>query len=324
MDKDHEVCAVRGGAIAGGETSTAPSTSSKRKREHQDPQKYEKNKKVKKILKFFEEFPVCPLLSACKTVQWLDNSDLSNIGRSHPEFLAAIDIFQRKICNKSLTELIEMYLHCQPLFDCTSGHIYDYYYSVEESAEKLQELISYQCNYDSDFTKEFLQVVYNILDRKEEKKNCLQIKGPSNAGKTLFAKICASLCLVKGQIANFNKYSQFPLQDCVDKRILLWDEPNCEPSAFDTCKMIFAGDPTMANIKYQAHVQIDRTPILITTNTDVFPNNDIFNNRMYKYNWHTASFLSTYVKHIHPLALYELWKLYGIVICSQVEENSNE
>lgn len=313
MDEDHEVCAIRGDAVDGGTVPASSSYVGGRKRKYPKSSQYEKKQTVTQIIEFFENYPVCPLLSTCKTAQWLEDPHLRTIGRADSDFQLAIDIFQRQICNKTINELIEFYLNSQPLFACTSGHIYEYYYSLEESRSKLYDLIAYQCNYDEDFIKEFLLIVYNILDRKVEKRNCIQIKGPSNAGKTIFSKICSSLCLVKGQLANFNKYCQFPLQDCVDKRILIWDEPNCEPSAFDTCKMLFAGDPCMANIKYQSHVQIDKTPIIITTNADIFPNTDIFNNRMYKFSWHTASLLQNYTKHIYPLALYELWKLYGIV-----------
>lgn len=31
-----------------------------------------------------------------------------------------------------------------------------------------------------------------------------------------------------GQIDNFTKFANFPLMECVDKRILLWNEPQCE------------------------------------------------------------------------------------------------
>lgn len=323
VDENDEICAIRRISFDDGKKPTASEPSKKRERRSSKSPQFKKNNKTQKIVQFFQNFPVCPLLSACKTVQWLDDNELCRIGRNDAEFIAAIDIFQRQICNKSINELIEFYLHCQPLFDCTSGHVYDFYYSIEESTAKLQELLMFQSNYHSNLVEEFLLVVYNVLDRREEKKNCLQIKGPSNGGKTLFSKICASLCLVKGQIANFNKYCQFPLQDCVDKRILIWDEPNCEPAAFDTCKMLFAGDPTMANIKYQSHVQIDKTPIIITTNTDVFPNNEVFNNRMYKYTWQTALFLKDFKKHLHPLALYELWKAYGIIISNSNETSTN-
>lgn len=324
VDQNDEICAIRGLAFGDGKESSARESPKKRQRGLSKSPQFKKDNKTQKIVQFFQNFPVCPLLSACKTVQWLDDKELCRIGRNDTDFIAAIDIFQRQICNKSINELIEFYLHCQPLFDCTFGHVYDFYYSLEESTSKLQELLLFQNNFQAHFVKDFLLVVYNILDRRDEKKNCLQIKGPSNGGKTLFAKICASLCLVKGQIANFNKYCQFPLQDCVDKRILIWDEPNCEPAAFDTCKMLFVGDPTMANIKYQSHVQIDKTPIIITTNADVFPNNEVFNNRMYKYTWQTALILKNFKKHIHPLAFYELWKVYGVIISNNEVTGVND
>lgn len=313
VDEDDEICAVYRDTVDAGPIPAPHSFNRGRQKRHTKPRANQSQKEIEEILEFFKKYPVCPLLSSCKTVQWLDNSILKGIGRSDSNFHLAIDIFQREICNKSINELIEFYLQCTPLFGCTSGHIYDYYYSIEESTDKLNNLLLFQHNNDTENVHSFLKILYNVLDKRVEKKNCIQIRGHSNAGKTIMAKVCASLCLVKGQITNFNKYNQFPLQDCVDKRILIWDEPNCEPAAFETCKLLFAGDPAMANIKYQTHVQIDKTPIMITTNTEVFPNNEIFNNRMYKYDWYTAPLLKGYTKHIHPLALYELWKIYNVI-----------
>ncbi|KAK9700609.1 Parvovirus non-structural protein NS1 [Popillia japonica] len=77
----------------------------------------------------------------------------------------------------------------------------------------------------------------------------------------------------------------FPLNDCTDKRILVWDEPNYTRENLETIKMLFSGDNTPANVKYENQVVIEKTPLLITTNTDVFPTSDDFNKRMVRYRW---------------------------------------
>lgn len=52
-------------------------------------------------------------------------------------------------------------------------------------------------------------------------------------------------------MGNFNRIRSFPLMECVDRRIILWNEPVMEPSAIETLKMILGGDTTNAKVKYQ-------------------------------------------------------------------------
>lgn len=148
LDENDEICAIRGDTIDAGEVSTSSSTNSKRKKRHHRTQPNGQETTVQTILQFFKTFPVCPLLSSCKTIQWLENSKLQHIGRTDSDFQLAIDIFQREICNKTINELIEFYLNCTPLFGCTSGHIFDYYYSIEESTDKLDSVLKFQYDYN--------------------------------------------------------------------------------------------------------------------------------------------------------------------------------
>lgn len=40
--------------------------------------------------------------------------------------------------------------------------------------------------------------------------------------------------------------------ECVEKQILLWNEPQCEVGSFETLKMIFAGDTCNVKVKYES------------------------------------------------------------------------
>lgn len=90
-----------------------------------------------------------------------------------------------------------------------------------------------------------------VLDRKILKRNCFFIESPPNAGKNLFFDAVCHYYFSFGQIGNFSKHTTFPLMECVDKRILLWNEPFCEPYAFETLKMLFGGDTLNVNVKYE-------------------------------------------------------------------------
>lgn len=91
------------------------------------------------------------------------------------------------------------------------------------------------------------------------KHNTILLKGPPNSCKTLFVQLLLDISITNGQIANFNKFNNFPLQNCLDKRLLYWDEPNFEPSSLESLKMLFAGDECPGNIKYKDHQIINKT-----------------------------------------------------------------
>ena len=64
--------------------------------------------------------------------------------------------------------------------------------------------------------------------------------------KKFFFILFFYFCLNFGQVGNFNKYCSFPLMECVDKRIILWNEPLLEPTATETLKILFGGDTVAA------------------------------------------------------------------------------
>ncbi|CAH0562759.1 unnamed protein product [Brassicogethes aeneus] len=76
--------------------------------------------------------------------------------------------------------------------------------------------------------------------------------GPPNSGKNYFMDAVIHFYFNFGQVHNFNKYDQFPLMECWNRRINYWNEPSCEPASFETLKMLFGGDPCPAKIKYES------------------------------------------------------------------------
>lgn len=76
------------------------------------------------------------------------------------------------------------------------------------------------------------------------KKNCLCVISAANAGKNFWFDAVIHFYINFGQIGNFNKYSQFPMMDAVNRRILMWNESACESSSFETVKILFGRDLT--------------------------------------------------------------------------------
>jgi hypothetical protein len=55
------------------------------------------------------------------------------------------------------------------------------------------------------------------------------------------------------------KNNQFPLDNCFNKVVLYFNEPNFENSFRETLLMLFAGDPISEKAKYRSVFQIVRT-----------------------------------------------------------------
>lgn len=104
-----------------------------------------------------------------------------------------------------------------------------------------------------------------------------------------------------GLCANYVRGQNFPFNDCVNRRILMWNEPSIMNSAMDTIKMLTAGDPLSVSVKYQNNGTINRTPIIFLSNQQIFSNNDIWNSRIYFEKWRPCYYLKELTKYPHPM-----------------------
>lgn len=149
-------------------------------------------------------------------------------------FQRALQYTRNILCKFTYQDFLKLYNNqvAPPLFCALDGKINDYYYEPEESADILSELLHYQFNFTDDGihtetkVREFLQTLYDILEKKRQKQNSILIISPPTAGKKIFIDCVTAFYLNVGQIANFNKWCQFPLNDAVERRVNIWNEPN--------------------------------------------------------------------------------------------------
>lgn len=79
-----------------------------------------------------------------------------------------------RIINNFFNELsfIELYNHFCTVgpqnlfFNAANGNIFDYYFSVSESLDILNELLMFQFDNDVEKIRSFLKNVYNVIDKK--------------------------------------------------------------------------------------------------------------------------------------------------------------
>lgn len=185
------------------------------------------------------------------------------------------------------------------------------YYSEVESFEIALILLSHQMQFSN--IKAFLEDLLDIIDKKKPKVNSFFVWAPANSGKNFFFDSVLQSCVNFGQMGNFTKYDNFPLQECVQRRIILWNEPSCESSSLETLKCILGGDTCNVKVKYSNDYILHRTPVIVLSNNDIFPNEQAFRTRMIRYTWRTAPFLRDYSKKLHPLTLMYLLLTYNLL-----------
>lgn len=263
-----------------------------------------------RILNFCKMFPCCPVNDLCNLKAWTEQADLQFIRRNNPSYKSALEVFSLNLCRKSTRCFQEMYSdpNCQPVFSAPRGEITDYYLDKENTLKYVSELLEYQCR----DVKDFLQTLRNVLDRQILKKNTIQVTSPPSAGKTWFFDFVSAFYINRGNLKNFNRYSSFPFEDCHNRRIIMWNEPNASPEHIDTLKMLFGGDDVAAAKKYEGDVNITRTPLIVTTNEPFYPRNEALNHRRFMYDWKAAPFLKQVLKKPHPLYWPDLLDKYNI------------
>lgn len=264
-----------------------------------------------RLVRAIEEFLVVPFYSTCTVAEWINNPTLNFFDKSDPDYKRAVSTVSRKSTTYTVHQIWDLVRKTN-----TKKHWYarkdDHYMDEETSYTYVNHLLLHQYRTDEE-VKRFLQRLFNVCERIEPKRNSMFVLGPPNCGKSWFFDMVCAYYLNVGHVANFVRGEHFPLNDCVERRILMWNEPNIMLSAFDTIKMLAGGDPCPANVKYQGHSVISRTPLLLTGNNDIFPKNQVWSSRMYREQWRQCPMLKECDAYPHPLTYYHLLNEYNIL-----------
>lgn len=262
------------------------------------------------IVSFIKAHMVVPVENIYLHNEWSKNRLYSFILPGDKVYVRAIQDVKTWLRNISTEDLVSHYASIErPIFEQVNVAD-DHYFHPEVSAFLAYELLEYQMDVfveSGDYSTvevgvvDFMQNLTDVIDKLIPKKNTFQIISEPSAGKNFFLDPILLFYGNVGRIGNFNRNNQFPLQECPNRRILYWNEPNFEPSKLDELKMLLGGDTIPCKVKHQGDSYVYKTPVLITTNNKVFPNTEAFNHRMYTWTWERASYLKQYNKKLHPL-----------------------
>ncbi|XP_049273758.1 uncharacterized protein LOC125759329 [Rhipicephalus sanguineus] len=295
---------------AGGSSTNNTNTDGLCTRQSQSPKtrKCVKRTQEESIYDWLRENPASPLTSIVRTPKWLSDPEMRFIRLEDKHLQRAIQVFNDELCTYTTLDFVELYKNTQPLFDAPHGDLNSFYMNVEDSYKAVLELLNFQFDENHNEIAEFVNNLYMLVEKMVPKKNCIEVVSPPTAGKNFFFDAVLSFYINRGTIRKFNRFSNFPLQDTVGRRILLWNEPNCESAAFDTVKKISDGDVDSVAVKYSPDQTITRTPVIVLSNNEVFPNDEAFNHRMWRYKWKACPMLKRHDKKVHPMSLIHLYE----------------
>lgn len=282
------------------------------------------NQEAEEIQQKLEEICASPITDGDRSKYWIF-SDFKYLTDYRLAVKLAKNVLKVKISNFCLKDFELFYINKNPIWSSYSLESFsDYYFDLDTSIYKAVQLLIYQfCPQylneefeimDTDLYKPFicnyLRNLFSLIDKKSGKVNSHYYISPPCSGKTFFFDAFRDYFLNTGNMSNFNRNSQFPLQMCVDVRIIFWNEPNAEPAAMEDLKKILGGEFYSANRKNRDHCEIKRTPVIITANNRILPDNDAFRSRVIYYEWKTAPFLKDNKnKRLHPFTVKKLVEL---------------
>lgn len=299
---------------------TALGPAGKRNKRESSKKRRHADSRFEEITLQLMKYPTTPMTNIVKTRPWLENDDLCYTREDDTAFKTCIDVLQSKVTTWNIFDFQIFYrAHSTvPLWNSLDPDLSEMYYDNEQSVDVLKKLLDFQFGSDYDRIVEFLTSVFHVCERKIPKLNTILIHSAPSAGKNFFFDMILCFYWNKGQLGNPNRNNQFAYQEAVNKRILLWNEPNYESSQTDMLKMVLGGDNYTVDVKYKQKVAIYRTPVIILTN-NVIPlmRDPSFNDRVRQYRWETCPMLKEFACKPRPSAWLDLLEYYQIDIFSK-------
>lgn len=199
------------------------------------------------------------------------------------------------------------------------------YLSVDDSISWFLRILEF--NNINPFA--FITDLVEIIDRKKPKKNTLWLWGPPNCGKSLIINsIGDSLCYAFRGDQPDAKEARFVYAGLATARVGILNEFKVYPNTADKCLLLLEGADVVNDVKNKQPVNIQRTPLLISTNGllwDGLASRDLatkvpaITQRVTRYNLATFQDLAECDGNFHPHMWPSMIHKYNLVDCD-VEE----
>lgn len=234
-------------------------------------------------------------------------------------YYASCSLFTQQVNDFSLRDFYNFYVNKQPLFYANNLDIGAYYHDMKYSTDIIMKLLQFQCNYDDEVLRSFLQNLVSWFDKKgwnnNPKMNCVCIVGPPNSGKNYFWDTIAALAYNVGHIGRVNnKTNQFALQDTYNRRIVVGNEVSMEDGAKEDFKKLCEGTSFNIRVKFQGDKIFKKAPVCLISNYELIICNDphFKDVRVKTLNWNTCDLLKESTLRPYPLCIFDILNMYNV------------
>lgn len=283
------------------------------------------NQTERKIMKFLTDYLISPPHNCIRTWQWMQQG--IRVRESDESFKHVLSKYKCWLRLLRYEELYEFYKDKVKLYTAIDKEFDDVFWPLDESLNKL-EFYGERQFYGAENFYDFMVVLYKQQSGQGGKKgNSIWIKGPPDCAKSFFVESLKSLQVVYGGCSVLNKTNGFGIASLVDVRLAVLDEFNFDPIVYtDRIKLLLSGNECQAQVKFKDDGSIRTTPVILMSNGDILPDNDIFNARVMKYEFHKIAVDDYvplrgkepdvvhpfYTRNLHPECFIEYWKKNGI------------
>lgn len=203
----------------------------------------------------------------------------------HPQYNSVIGTIFNVVSGQLAYEPFKPFIHHKKLKEekgslRNKGKVYNFLNEVQ--------------GWENEKIKSFAKVICQVLNRRSGKKNTLWLQGVSNAGKSqLINSLLQSYFPNTIGTPNNSVRTTFTFNDCMYKRVILWEEPNITVDNIEDTKIILGGQDCRIDAKYQSSAVLQSTPFIITSNKDLWAmcsnNRQELLNRVYWYKLNKVS-----------------------------------
>nr|QTE03754.1 MAG: nonstructural protein 1 [Turdus pallidus parvoviridae sp.] len=173
----------------------------------------------------------------------------------------------------------------------------------------------------------FVDQLFAVLSRRDKKKNTFMLQGATCAGKSWLLRSLSYFYPFYGEVHGMGNYN-FAYQGCLDKALIFMEEPMLEPSTVDHAKQVLEGAQTLVNVKCKAPQLLQPTPVLITSNHDLWKwcpgERETLMTRMYLYHCKRAPWLKEIKKSLNPTFWWELYHNWSVEQEGLIEADAKE
>jgi len=171
------------------------------------------------------EFPTCPPEAFVYVKEYLYNDNINYIIPSDKKVVHMIKQWCNKLALWILTDYKNYYNDSKvtPYFNAYNRSVNEVYYNINDSINIACKLLNYQFDDNSESVIEFLNDLYNIIDKKIPKLNTLAVHAPPSSRKNYFFDAVSSFFLNYGILGTANKTNTFAFQEAAGKRLIIND-----------------------------------------------------------------------------------------------------